>query len=90
MTTAPDGLAALSLLRDHEFDAVLCDLRMPRLDGLGLLRELEASRPNLARRLLLMTGDGLRATTRERQRLLEKPLDPDEVRRRVRMVIEGN
>jgi CheY-like chemotaxis protein len=87
MVTAPDGLAALALLRDGEFDAVLCDIRMPRLDGPALARELEASRPDLAARLLLITGDALRAApavpAAQRERLLQKPLDPDEVRRRV-------
>ena len=87
VVTAPDGVAALELLRERRFDAVLCDLRMPRLDGPGLARELAADRPDLAARLVLMTGDALRAAAAVpealRDRLLEKPLDPDEVRRRV-------
>ena len=69
------------------FDVVLCDIRMPRLDGPGLLQALETARPDLAGRVLLMTGDVLRAAaTLPREvcgRLLEKPLDPAEVRRRV-------
>ena len=63
VTTAPDGAAALERLRTGNFDAILCDLRMPRLDGPGLIRELEAIRPDLAARLLLMTGDALRAAS---------------------------
>jgi CheY-like chemotaxis protein len=93
VVAAPDGIAALALLREGRFGAVLCDLRMPRLDGLGLARELEAIRPDLAARLLLMTGDTLRAAAAvpptARGRLLEKPLDPEEVRRRVRDLIAG-
>jgi two-component system NtrC family sensor kinase len=93
VVTAPDGAAALELLRKGWFDAVLCDLRMPRLDGPGLARELEAIRPDLAVRLLLMTGDTLRAGAamppEARDRLLEKPLDPDEVRRRVQELVTG-
>ena len=38
VTVANDGLAALEVRRAHEFDVILCDLRMPRLDGVGLLR----------------------------------------------------
>jgi DNA-binding response OmpR family regulator len=91
VVTAPDGVAALALLRERRFGAVLCDLRMPRLDGLGLARELEAIRPDLAARLLLMTGDTLRAAAAvppaARGRVLEKPLDPEEVRRRVRDLV---
>ena len=94
VTTAPDGAAALERLRTGNFDAILCDLRMPRLDGPGLIRELEAVRPDLAARLLLMTGDALRAASalspELRARLLEKPLDPEEVRRRVWQLVAGN
>ena len=87
VVTAADGVAALELLRSEPFDAVLCDVRMPGLDGAGLARELAATRPELTERLLLITGDALRAApslpAALRDRLLEKPLDPDEVRRRV-------
>jgi DNA-binding NtrC family response regulator len=75
-----------------DFDAVLCDMRMPRLDGPGLYRALETIRPDLIGRLLLMTGDVLRASAAlppdACDRLLEKPLAPAAVRRRVRDLIE--
>ncbi|MCW2242391.1 PAS domain S-box protein [Azospirillum canadense] len=91
VVTAPDGAVARELLRAASFDAVICDLRMPRLDGLGLAAALAEERPQMAARLLLMTGDALRAAAalplEARDRLLEKPLDPDEVRRRVRDLI---
>ena len=63
VATAPNGAAALEGLRTGRFDAVLCDMRMPRLDGPGLLRVLDMIRPDLARRVLLMTGDVLRAAS---------------------------
>ncbi|UEM07855.1 PAS domain S-box protein (plasmid) [Skermanella rosea] len=89
--TADNGASALELLRDRRFDAILCDIRMPLLDGAGLLRMLEAHRPDLAGRVLLMTGDVLRAAATlpagARARLLEKPLDPVEVRRRLRDMV---
>ena len=37
---AGDGVAALALIREVEPDVVLLDLRMPRLDGHGVLAEL--------------------------------------------------
>ena len=37
---AEDGIAALSACDEAPFDLVLTDLRMPRLDGMGLLRTL--------------------------------------------------
>jgi hypothetical protein len=50
-------------------------------------------RPDLAGRVLLMTGDVLRAAAalppEIAGRLLEKPLEPTEIRRRVRDMIKG-
>ncbi|HEV7699346.1 MAG TPA: response regulator, partial [Pyrinomonadaceae bacterium] len=38
VTCAEDGETAWSALEGQDFDVVLCDINMPRLDGLGLLR----------------------------------------------------
>ena len=35
---APNGVCALELLQEHEFDAVLLDIMMPGLDGLSVCR----------------------------------------------------
>jgi two-component system response regulator AtoC len=40
VSSAGDGEQALALFDDAPFDLVLTDLRMPRLDGMGLLRGL--------------------------------------------------
>jgi CheY-like chemotaxis protein len=40
VAAAPDGLAALDLLRRERFAVVLVDYAMPRLDGLAMLRRL--------------------------------------------------
>ncbi|TXH05366.1 MAG: response regulator [Candidatus Moraniibacteriota bacterium] len=40
--TAVDGQEALEKLRAGRYDFVLTDLRMPRLDGFGLLRAIKA------------------------------------------------
>jgi DNA-binding NtrC family response regulator len=39
---APDGEAALAALRDSPFDVVVLDMRMPKREGLDVLRELSA------------------------------------------------
>ena len=54
--TASDGLIALECIDRHAYDLILSDLRMPGLDGLGLYRELEQRRPDLARRFVFITG----------------------------------
>jgi len=41
--TAPNGHEALRLLRAHQFEAVVTDLRMPLMNGLRLIRELRSA-----------------------------------------------
>ena len=54
--TAPHGLAALDRLAVRTYDAILSDLRMPELDGLGLFREIEQRYPDLLHRFVFITG----------------------------------
>lgn len=61
---APDGVQALEAITHHRPDVVLLDLRMPRLDGVGVLEALD--RTNGTPRVLVLTtydadGDILRA-----------------------------
>ena len=37
VSEAPDGEAALALLKDQTYDVVLCDIKMPKMDGMELL-----------------------------------------------------
>ena len=77
---AEDVGAGLARLEAGRFDIVLCDLMMPGGGGERLYRTLEARAPDLARRVLFMTGG---ATTENARHFLEwqpqpvvyKPLD---------------
>ncbi|MEN9573108.1 MAG: hypothetical protein RL514_963 [Verrucomicrobiota bacterium] len=42
VTEAEDGEAALVLLREREFDLLISDIQMPRLDGFGLLEAIKS------------------------------------------------
>ena len=44
--TASDGEAAWESLEHEDFDVILCDINMPRLDGIGLLRRLRDKSQN--------------------------------------------
>jgi CheY-like chemotaxis protein len=54
---ASDGLEALERVRQQPFDLIVCDLKMPRLDGAAFYRELEARDAGMTRRILFVTGD---------------------------------
>lgn len=54
--TAPSAEAALQQLEANDFPVVLTDLRMPGMDGLGLVREIHTTRPDT--QILLMTAFG--------------------------------
>jgi len=51
---APDGERALCAVREHEPDILVLDLRMPRKDGLAVVREMK--REGLATRIVLLTA----------------------------------
>lgn len=56
VTTAPSAEVALHMLEEHDIPVVLTDLRMPGMDGLGLVREIHTSRPDT--QVVLMTAFG--------------------------------
>jgi signal transduction histidine kinase len=54
---AADGEEALARLGERSYDVVICDLRMPKLDGMMFFREVAATRPQMTRRIIFVTGD---------------------------------
>jgi two-component system NtrC family sensor kinase len=66
---ASDGLEALERVRSSRYNLIICDLKMPRLDGMQFYRELVARDPSMARRILFVTGD---VAGTEAERFLEE------------------
>jgi CheY-like chemotaxis protein len=90
--TAPNGAVALTLVDGHEYDLILCDLRMPILDGPGFYRQLERRRPELLRRVVFITGDALSASmagflAEVARPRLSKPFSVPEIREVVARVL---
>jgi CheY-like chemotaxis protein len=86
VTIARDGEEAWLSLAEADFDLVVTDMRMPRLDGKGLYERAAAERPELIRRFVFATGDLVRQETLRfleglPNRVLVKPLDVESVRR---------
>ncbi|HEY0657021.1 MAG TPA: sigma-54 dependent transcriptional regulator, partial [Pyrinomonadaceae bacterium] len=53
--TASDGEAAWETLEAQDFDVLLCDINMPQLDGIGLLRRLREKSQNPPE-VIMLTG----------------------------------
>ena len=54
---ATDGVEALERVSNQTFDLVICDLKMPRLDGPSFYRKLCLEHPSLAKHVIFVTGD---------------------------------
>jgi PAS domain S-box-containing protein len=90
--TANSGHLALRALAHRDFDAILCDMRMPDVDGRGLYARIKQAYPELVERIVFVTGDALGPSIRSfldetGLPCLEKPLAADEVLETVGRVI---
>ena len=54
---AGDGEEGLARLTEAPYDLIVCDLKMPRIDGMQFYRAMAAATPALARRVIFVTGD---------------------------------
>lgn len=75
---AEDGMAGLAAAREEPFDVVISDLRMPKLDGMTLVRTLRLEQPDVE--LVVLTAFGDVGTAVEAMKLgvfdyLQKPLE---------------
>ncbi|HET9931015.1 MAG TPA: sigma-54 dependent transcriptional regulator, partial [Polyangiaceae bacterium] len=89
--TAEDGEQALSTLREHHVDLVITDLRMPKLDGMELLRRVVAMDDELP--VVMLTAHGTVDNAVEALKTgafdyITKPFDQAEVRTIVRKALK--
>jgi CheY-like chemotaxis protein len=59
--SADNGQSALELIALCRYDVILCDLRMPELDGSAFYSRLLHQYPSLQRKVIFLTGDTLSA-----------------------------
>lgn len=74
------ALEALKLIREHDYDAIVSDIKMPGMDGLALLEKIKELRPGVP--TLLITGHGehdlaVRALRGGAYDFIQKPIDRD-------------
>lgn len=78
--SAQDGEEALQALRSRDFDVVLLDFHLPKLDGLEVAASFHAGRPGRRPRFIAITSDvrGLLAhsdSTEHFDRVVPKPFE---------------
>lgn len=75
---AKDGEEGWNLLQKNEYDLVLCDIKMPRMDGIELLTKVQQAEKNI--QFIVMTAHGTIETAVEALKkgafdFIEKPFD---------------
>src|SRR2546426_329839 len=78
--TADSAAAALDRIASQNYDAIVTDIKMPGMDGLALLSEIRARRPDTP--ILIITGHGEHALAVQALRggandFIQKPIDRD-------------
>jgi len=75
---AEDGFTALELLKTNDFDVILCDIKMPGMDGIEVLQKIGEIKPDIP--VVMISGHGNIDTAVESIKkgafdYIEKPLD---------------
>ncbi|HEY6543072.1 MAG TPA: hybrid sensor histidine kinase/response regulator [Ktedonobacteraceae bacterium] len=78
--TSDSALNALDLIQEHDYDAIVSDIKMPGMDGLALLQKIQELRPDTP--TLLITGHGehdlaVQALRGGAYDFIQKPIDRD-------------
>ena len=89
--TAENGEEALKILGDNKYDLVISDIKMPRMDGMQLLKRMRKIVPDIA--IIMVTAYGevesyLEAMSYGAFEYLNKPLKIDELKKVVSKVLQ--
>ncbi len=82
VSEAQNGLDALNMISESNFDFVMMDVKMPEMDGLTALEKIKAENPEVC--ILIMTAhsnlnDAVRAIKSGAYDYLEKPVEPNDL-----------
>jgi len=85
---AGNGAEALSVLAENQVDLILCDINMPVMDGLELVRQLPGVVNAKGAPIIMITTEGseshvVQALSAGAKGYLRKPFTPEQVREQV-------
>jgi len=92
ISEATDGKEGLNLIKKEKFDLVLCDIKMPNMDGIEVLQAANAK--NISAPFIMLTGHGNVETAVEAMKLgaydfISKPPDLNRLLTAVRHALEN-
>ncbi|MDY6863796.1 MAG: response regulator, partial [Thermodesulfobacteriota bacterium] len=87
VTTASNGKEALGLCKQNAFDIILTDIRMPKVDGFGILSQVKEISPESD--VIMITAYGSMESAMESmksgaQDYITKPFDVEEIKRAIK------
>ncbi|MDL2143120.1 sigma-54 dependent transcriptional regulator [Flavobacterium tructae] len=88
---AEDGAAGLEKIKNNDYDLVLCDIKMPKLDGVEVLEEVKKIKPEIP--MVMISGHGDMETAIHTMRLgafdyISKPPDLNRLLNTVRNALD--
>ena len=88
---AEDGLSGIELIKDNDFDLVLCDIKMPKMDGVEVLEAAKKIKPETP--IVMISGHGDLDTAVNTMRLgafdyISKPPDLNRLLNTVRIALD--
>jgi len=91
LDTAGDGSVALHKIEETDYDVIILDIMMPRIDGLEVLQRVKETHPDID--VIMVTGHSQIETAVRSMKLgafdyIPKPFDPDELEMVVERALE--
>ncbi|MDG1451520.1 MAG: sigma-54 dependent transcriptional regulator, partial [Polaribacter sp.] len=88
---AADGLAGLEMIKNNDYDLVLCDIKMPKMDGVEVLEKTKKMKPEVP--IVMISGHGDIDTAIQTMRLgafdyISKPPDLNRLLNTVRNALD--
>jgi CheY-like chemotaxis protein len=80
------------MMQENDYDFILLDIKMPDMNGLELYRQLKKVKPEMAKRVLFVTGDVLEKTTSAFLRennvpSITKPIDVEKLKQSIDKIL---